>query len=272
MWQRTGTDYSIRWAGHAWQLGIPGGRPGLVRPGRFEAVLLALDGLAASGRFEEGAFRDENLASVDLFRERVEATYAPAGWDDLRVRASWSPARDGEAINLEVEVAALSVDRLRSVEVFVTSAASSGEGAVAGTTAQVVTPRDRRSACLSYDGRESGDVLRRLRTDPLPGPEAARVGPVALTSPWDDLNGAFVEMVHPDDVARRILVTEPGPDDRGGQIVAIRNGLFGYDLEKGVVLRGRLRVAWLPGHTGSVVGFEADEFARFLDVPPPLGM
>ena len=63
-------------------------------------------------------------------------------------------------------------------------------------------------------------------------------------------------MIHPDDGTRR-------------DAVRVRYGLFGYDLERGVVLRGRLRGIWLAHRPdGAEVARRLDEFLR---EPPPLG-
>jgi hypothetical protein len=66
----------------------------------------------------------------------------------------------------------------------------------------------------------------------------------------------YLELVRPGDLGR---------ESREGDCYT----LLGHDLERGVVLRARLRGLWLPAE-----GFEAEAGARlrqFLDEPPPLG-
>jgi hypothetical protein len=271
-WERAGSDYVLILANQSWRLGLGGTRPGLAGPDQWTTggALLALDGLAATGRSDPTAFRAENLVSVELFRSRVEATYAPAGWADLKVRASWSPTRDGKGVDLEVQVTALSVGELRAVEVFVSSFVGPGDSA--GALTIEVLPRDRRAAGLSYDGRESAEVLHRLRTAPVPDGAANGISPVALGWSHDDHFTSFLEMVHPDDAARRMIIRRIASGQPEGDVVAIRNGLFGYDLERGVVLRGRLRGLWVTEPAEQLAGKAGSEFRRFLDEPPPLGM
>jgi hypothetical protein len=79
-------------------------------------------------------------------------------------------------------------------------------------------------------------------------------------------------MAHPDDVARRMLISEKFPHSPEGRLVATRYGLFGHDLEKGVVVRGRVRGLWLPDPPSQLTRTSAAEFRRFLDQPLPLGM
>ena len=70
-----------------------------------------------------------------------------------------------------------------------------------------------------------------------------------------------MEMVRPEDASRRI-------SEGKLPFTTTRYGLFGHDLEKGVVLRARLRGLWLP-LTGAMTRTEA-EFQHFLTQPPPL--
>ena len=79
----------------------------------------------------------------------------------------------------------------------------------------------------------------------------------------------YAEMVRPDDCSRRFFsgVFEGGCPPDGA--IWIRYGLFGHDLEKGVVLRGRIRGIWADSRS-------ADQEARrryeaFLSEPPALG-
>ena len=269
-WQGSGAEYRICWAGPEWILTLDGERPGLRRPG-LPGSVLCLEGVAASGRSEPDALSGKTVSGVELFRSRVEATYSPRDWGGLGVRAAWSPSEDGNGIDLEVQVSATSVDELRSVEVFVASRFLD-----AGETASVpvsswVHPRDARSAALSYDGREAPEELARLTTLPVPSADQPAFPPVSLASPWSDLHGqSVVEMIHPQDVSRRILLCKVGLEPTPGPAIGVRHALFGHDLEKGVVVRARMRAIWVRGTEDARLS--ATAFRRFLDMPPPLGM
>jgi hypothetical protein len=124
---------------------------------------------------------------------------------------------------------------------------------------------------LSYDGREPD--LRRLTT--LPPRRDAFLCPRLVSTDHGDRAEAgqeagspsplYAEIVHPDDISRRIR--------EGGRTMAsartTRYALFGHDLEKGVVLRGRLRGIWLQADDGKQAAF--DELEKFLEEPLPLG-
>lgn len=247
-WTGNGPEFHLEWAGLSWTLRLDEPRPGLRAEGL--GPLLALDGLAATGRRDDSAFSKPALIDSECRLNRVEAIYQPHDWGDLTVKAAWEPVAD-DAINLEVEISARSVGQLKAVEVLVLSAlgALPTEGSL-----RSVEPRDARAAGLSYDGRESD--LAMLSTGP-PGPiRHPWLAPRSGREGW-----TYVEMVHPDDGARRI---------HEGRLpfTATRYGLFGHDLERGVVLRARLRGIWLPK---DVAFTEAERrFAAFLAEPPPL--
>ncbi len=247
-WTGTGPEYQIDWGGLPFTLRLDEPRPGL--RGSGIGPLLALDGLAESGRRDDSAFSTLTLAASECRLNRVEAIYTPTNWGDLTVKAVWEPLGD-DAINLDVEVSARSVGHLKVVEVLVLSVL--GELPPTGSM-RSVEPRDARAAGLTYDGRESD--LATLSTGP-PGPiRHPWLAPRSGREGW-----TYVEMVHPDDAARRI---------HEGRLpfTATRYGLFGYDLERGVVLRGRLRGIWIPK---DVAFTEAERrLAEFLAEPPPL--
>jgi hypothetical protein len=69
----------------------------------------------------------------------------------------------------------------------------------------------------------------------------------------------YLEMVHPDDSALRSGLPSAG-----------RYALFGHDLERGVVLRGRLRGIWLASEP--VEAEVSRLFDEFLKEPLPLGI
>jgi len=246
----TGRDdtYAIDWAGLSWELAFDRGQPGL-RWGSL-GPLLSLEGLATPGRRDTAAFGPGSLVRAECRFDRVEATYQPAGWGDLTVLAAWSPHGE-DALDLRVEISARSVGELKALEVLNRSVV--GDLPPFGSM-RSVEPRDARSAGLTYDGRE--DDLDVLSTGP----------PRPISDPWlaprTGLEGwTYAELVHPDDASRRIHEgTLP--------FTCTRYGLFGYDLERGVVLRGRLRGAWLPK---SEAYSRAEALVReFLDEPPPL--
>jgi hypothetical protein len=267
-WRRSGSEYDLAWAGGEWTLDLQGEFPGLLRPG-VAGSILSLEGVASAGRSEVGVFRRGNLRDVELIRGRVQATYEPPGWGDLRVRAAWRPDEGGRYIDLEVQVTARSVDELASLEVLVASHFL-GPVTPAGGLASWVRPRDAHSATLSYDGRVPVEELARLTTLAIPSARHPAFGPVQVRSPWSDLPGCLVEMVHPHDESRQIILGTTSTEPPANSAVAVRHALFGHDLEKGVALRGRLRAMWVAGLETGWDSMRA--FREFVESPPPLGM
>ena len=247
-WVADGSEFRLEWGGREWTLAPHSELPGL----RSEDLgpLLGLEGLAAPGRREVGVFGHQALVEAEVRHGRVETVYRPAGWGDLSVRASWAPIGE-ESVDLVVEVSARSVGELRALEVVVLSTL---EGPPRADRPRAVEPRDARAAALSYDGREPD--LDGLATEPVGPLRAPWFVPKAGIEGW-----TYLELAHPDDVSRR--VAEGRLPHR-----ATRTCLFGHDLERGVVLRGRLRAAWLAKDTAfSRAGAIHDEF---LAEPPPL--
>jgi hypothetical protein len=250
-WGGAGSVATVDWGGRSWTLDLTTQNPGLLC--KEIGPLLALSGLASPGRHDPSAFSLASLRNVERRFGRIEATYMPDGWGDLQLRASWKLHEAG-TIDLEIQLSAQSVDELRQLEVMV---ASSWSHVSPHLETRWVEPRDAHAALLSYDGRESN--LETLTTLPPTG----AIGKAPRIHLAD--SAAYLEMAHPDDVTRRICI--------GGQSAQLSQdtlyGLFGHDLEKGVVLRGRLRGAWVP------VGDEKPEAIRrmneFLNEPPPLG-
>lgn len=246
-WSGDGPLYQISWGDATWSLRVDADVPGLYsdRCG----PLLGLEGLAEAGRREPGALSAPSLSKHECRFNRVEATYRPEGWGEMTVRAAWFPV-GAAGIGLEVEMSARSVEQLRRVEVMVLSATKPAPPA---GSPRSVEPRDRDAAALTHDGRETD--LSALAT----GPPGEATGP--WLSPQARAGWSYVEMVRPEDAARRIR--EGDPPSR-----ATRYGLFGYDLERGVVLRGRLRAFWLPD--GVAIDVPQVLYRDFLDEPPPL--
>lgn len=124
---------------------------------------------------------------------------------------------------------------------------------------RAVFPRDAQAARLSYDGRcpELGTMLC--------GPTG--VAPLVV---WRLPGGevSYLEMCHVQDAARLVLGRPAGGASWRTAPLLGEFGLFGQDLEKGVILRGRLRGVWLARQADLEVAREL--FHRFLEEPPPL--
>jgi hypothetical protein len=247
-WTGDGPLYEIAWGEETWTLRVDADNPGLYSA--RSGPLLGLEGLAEAGRRDVGALSAMSLVSHECRFDRVEATYRPEGWGEMTIQASWFPVED-DGIGLEIEMSARSVEELHRVEVMILSALEPPPPIGSHRSAE---PRDRDSAALSYDGRESD--LSALVT----GPPGEPIGPWLASKTGRD-GWAYVEMVRPEDASRRI-------SEGKLPFRATRYGLFGYDLERGVVLRGRIRGFWLP----SSGAFDRAEplFREFLDEPPPL--
>ncbi len=228
---RSPIDSPLEWGGAIWELRLDAEIPGLYclsgGPASGQGPLLGLEALMAKGRRTAPAFSHATLVHSELRGPRIEAVYMPLGWHALQVNAAWTPG-EGATIDLDLELQARSVDRLHGLELIVLSQLA---GPLNPGMHRSVTPRDTRSAGFTYDGRETN--LAGLVTGP-PGETAAPwLAPRAGREGW-----TYLEMVHPDDLSRQILEgTLP--------FRAARHALLGHDLEKGVVLRARMRGHWL---------------------------
>jgi hypothetical protein len=221
---------------------VDAARPGLVVVGHPIGPVLALDGITAPGRCDPDALGGTSLAGHEVMFDRVEAVYTPADWDSLRVRATWAPRGD-DLIDLEIQVQAFTVGDLESIEIHVTSrpGTSALEELADLDPSEVARLRDARS------------------TLPLPGEGSVPTVLVDLGEPADGPR-YYLEMIHPDDGLRREV--DPGSG-------TVRYALFGHDLERGVIVRGRLRGIWYaarPDH--AEVERRREEFLR---EPLPLG-
>ena len=262
-------DFDLDWFATSWRLRLDGPCPGLECSTGSNRVL-SLGGLSARGRF--GLWESERpvLSKFEVLGERVEASYSFPTWGGLSVRASWSLLRDFEGVDLEVQVLADSVDFLKGLEVQVVSQFSS-RALDTPTMVQrvVVEARDRESAGLSYDGREPEKILQSLWTLPVPGEIGDQFRPKVIPVPNLVGHAHYVEFVHPEDVARRLTSEGQSPSGETGTISAVRYGIFGHDLEKGVLLRGRLRGLLQPA---APTRDQLDTLTRaFLETPLPLG-
>jgi hypothetical protein len=267
MWRKTASGFTVPWGGHLWTLRVDSERPGLRSTNLLHGSILALEGLSVPGRSDPGVLSGETLSKVEMVRSRIEATYTPADWGGLSVRASWSPTLEGHGVDLEIQVSASSVGELRALEVNVASRFLEPNDSVSEAATLWVHARDPRSAVLCFDGREPASELGRLTVLPIPekpAPEAT------LTfSPWRELPGYYLEMAHSQDVARRVTLGRGTLPPSPGFSLGVRYGLFGHDLEKGVILRGRLRGCWLP--SGTTAESCRGLLQQFHAMPLPLG-
>ncbi len=269
-WQGTGPKFGLDLRSISLSLNLEEADPGLeLARCHGKARLLALHGLGQAGRYDPLAFSAQSLAAWDVTRGRLAVTYTPVGWGGLTVRAAWSPMSSGDGVGLEIQASADSAAKLEKVEVGVASQWFQADSGFLPAFTSRVESRDAQSAALSYDGRESGEILSRLTSLPLATSWAAALGALVVAVPGGGGLLHYIEMVQPDDVARRIIDT-PADDRTGSQLVlSVRYGLLGHDIEKGVVLRARLRAQWFatanPENTAQAL------WRQFLKDPLPLG-
>jgi hypothetical protein len=272
LWQGSGRKFTLLWGRRTWVLELDDERPGLRLQDEPVGSYLALEGIAAVGRSDRSALSGKALIAVEAFRSRVEATFAPAGWAGLIVRAAWSPSAGDNGVDLDIQVSASSVDELRAVEVFVGTrwfAPLNTANTANESEASWVYCRDPDAAGLSYDGREPAGELRSLTTLPVPLPGESVFEPVIAAACRPEIEGCYIEMVRAHDAARRII---RGPRTIASPLrsgAATRYGLFGHDLEKGVIVRGRLRGLWGPADNPEREARRT--FHAFLEEPLSLG-
>lgn len=241
-WAADATRYELDWGGRRWSLLVDAPRTGLTAGQGMLGPLLAVDGISARGRLDPSTLGGASLVGHETLFNRVESLYAPEGWGTLRVRASWD-ARAENVVDLAVQIQAFTVGDLEAVEVHVTSRLGVGD---------VEEMSGLDSAALAR--LREADVTLPIRTDaPFP-PLLAKVGQA------DGASSYYLEMIHPDDATRREVGRASGE---------VRYALFGHDLERGVVVRGRLRGIWFDRRPDEAE--VSHRLEQFLREPPPLG-
>jgi hypothetical protein len=239
-WTGSGPQFGLNWGGLSWALDVSASPPGLVRDNdHLSFKLLSLDGLARAGRLEVDALSGRTLVGFERYRDSVRAYFAPPDWGGLAIRVMWTPLPLGDALDLEVQASAASVGELAGVEVLVLS---------------------------SYDFKDTSPLVW---SSPLIESAVPFLSPRVWSLPGIQAPVAYVEMAHPRDVARRTTqyATREGSPPPCAQTT--RYALFGHDLEKGVVLRGRLRGCWSRSQTPERDALSLYE--DFLRAPLPLG-
>jgi hypothetical protein len=264
-WRGSGPEFTRSWSARQWALKVDDPSPGLcLDQAEATTKLLALDLLAVPGRCDLEAFSRKTLVGYERYRRSIRATFAPPSWGGLLVRASWSAIAE-DVVDLEVQITASSVGELEGLEIGVLSRLDFRESSF--QTAAPISVEARESASIpEFDTRDSSiaapcDIHFFSATRPL-GPSVfpARAG-------LDDLY--YVEMAHPDDVARRASFESVAERSAGFSGRAIRYALFGLPLEKGVVLRARLRGCWARSRAPEQEA--AALYQVFLQEPLPLG-
>ncbi len=250
-WQGDGPDFTIECAGHRWTLRVQSPDPGLgCQEGRSVGHFLTLQGLTTSDHHGEHDWPFAEMSSLlecEKVRHRVQATYVLRDWPELHIRASWAPTVDNHGFDLEIQVSNLSRGVQQSLELTVGSfwIEQADRWPLSSTSEAPVSRGLEPKSSRTYPPRHCPDPLG------VPG-------------------RYYAEMVRPGDCVRRQFDAPVGSSSapRG---TSIRHVFFGCDLEKGVVLRGRIRGCWID----SPVGPPDDEVRRlyeaFLSEPPPLG-
>jgi hypothetical protein len=242
--------FPLDWAGKPWLLRLDAPIPGLYPADLTLGPVLGLEAIAAVGRPLAPIFASTPPSVIEHDPRRTTASYAPPAWGSLRLTATWTHT-DPATIDLDLEVQTRDFERLRGFEWIILSRL--GDDPPPGAH-RSVSPRDPRSAGYSYDGRDPN--LNALVTGPPGEPIGPWLAPQSGRDGW-----TYVEMVHPVDVSRRIHEgTLP--------FRVTRTALLGHDLERGVILRARMRGLWLPksqAHSASLPAWQA-----FLDRPLPL--
>jgi hypothetical protein len=270
-WQGDGPVFTTEAEGRSWRLDLDSADPCLAwSDERSMARLLGLDHVAVIGRRDESVFDRASLASFECHRGRIQAIFAPRRWRGLKVRAAWGPTPDRDGFDLEVQVWSTSTGVFRHLEVAVASSWSDAVGRAAPLGLYSVEARDVHAAALTYDGREPADVLRSLVTGPVAtSPEELEAVWYPTPGPSPQGERCYLEMVRPNDCARRIIGHFAAREDPRRDRRSTRYGLFGHDLEKGVVLRARVRGIWLPCRCDEREKHR--RHAAFLGEPPALG-
>ncbi|MDX2037593.1 MAG: hypothetical protein SFX72_13150 [Isosphaeraceae bacterium] len=207
-----------------------------------EIEVLAMRAVVDAPRVDDSAFEAATLAGIDLHLGRLQATWHPRDWGGMVVKGVWEPLADG-GLDLTVHLQADSVDELQAVEIEVGSRLRR-----ASTSASGPAPESIGRAATSADATV------------LPGFE-----PHPSTA-WihEEASGrCYVELCGGHDLSRSSL-----REEADGEL--LEHALFGHALEKGVVLRARLRGYWFetrPTHEQVI-----DLLSRFRAEPLPIGI
>ena len=264
-WRGSGPDFGLNWGGRGWRLNVNEPYHGLLlETGESAPSLLALDLLAGPERCDRAAFTRNTLVDFERYRSSVRATYAPPSWGGVLVRASWLALPPG-TVDLEIQLSASSVGELDGLEVGVASRLDPAAPSESAAPALYVESRDQSAASSVGDGREP--LVRLCQFKVLS--ERQPLEPCLFASQDGTGDLCYAEMVHPDDLARRVFNVPFPQTDAPVPVGSVRYALFGLAIEKGVILRARLRGCWF--HSTDPDKYSRSLYQEFLNQPPPLG-
>lgn len=233
-WIETDSALELRSADHEgfWSIRWSGCLPGLYWAGTsgqsgIGPVLGGL-GLTAAGRADVGETNEKNMVQLEVVQNRAEMTFLPPSWHDTKIRLCWWPTAPGQ-FDLMSEVSTRSVGLLKGVELGIFSTMNNLDGS---RDLWVEEFRDHDAALRSTDGRDVAWIKNQQHIQPesLNSEESKPWSPILLSDAYSKLS--ILEMTHPYDISRRFR-------DKNG--LSIRTWTFGYDMERGVVFRGRHR-------------------------------
>jgi len=216
-------------------------------------------GLSLTGRSIDGGGATLRILAVDLppppsspenppadcyvRGQDLVVVYAQSGPRPVRVEIYWrasQPAADALAVELQVSV---QTSLLESAPELVTHS----------TLPQGDFWRLRDAGAAAFDRLVQGQTtVTHLRPEQGPG---------CLLFRFPDGKLSYMEMVYPSDFRGDELTP-------AGDALSIRHRLFSGDLEKGVILRGRVRGLLLPRDGDQAAAAAA--FVAFAQSPPPL--
>ncbi|MBI3462819.1 MAG: hypothetical protein HY000_07130 [Planctomycetes bacterium] len=171
--------------------------------------------------------------------------FAQAGPRPVRVEAYWRAGHSPAAmLSVELQVS-VQTSLLESVPELVADSALPG--------AEVWQLRDPRAGVFERLSQPHGEAIR---LQPEQG-----AGCLLFRLPGSSLS--YAEMIHPSDFREDQLATAAADSD-----LTLRHRLFSGELEKGVILRGRVLGLLLPRENDQQAAAQA--FAAFSESPPPL--
>jgi hypothetical protein len=242
-WVESDDSLQLRSAHHTgcWSLRWTGSVPGLywanISGQPATGPILGVSGIAAEGYLEPVELTSKNLTQLEVVKNRVDLYYHPESWHETQIRLSWWPSGQDQ-FDLMTEISTRSVGMLKAVELCIYTTLTQWKESD-GKWFEAF--RDQEAAMRSTDGRDASW----FNSQSVFQPEDTESNLYKINS-WLPvlLVGSsgypkILETTHPDDISRRYR-------DFGCQ--SLRTWTFGYDMERGVVFRGRHRCRLVQNH------------------------